>query len=30
VDRVVPFDEAREAHRHLEARRNVGKVLLRP
>lgn len=30
VDRVVPFDEAPEAHRHLEARRNVGKVLLRP
>lgn len=30
VDRVVPFGEAPEAHRHLEARRNVGKVLLRP
>ena len=30
VDRVVPFAEAAEAHRHLESRRNVGKVLLRP
>ncbi len=30
VDQVVPFDAAAEAHRHLEGRRNVGKVLLRP
>ena len=30
VDRVVPFEEAAEAHRHLEGRRNVGKVLLKP
>ena len=30
VDRVVPFDHAPEAHRHLEGRRNVGKTLLRP
>lgn len=30
VDRVFPFAEAAEAHRFLEERRNVGKVLLRP
>ena len=30
VDRVVPFADAAEAHRHLDGRRNVGKVLLRP
>lgn len=30
VDAVVPFDEAPEAHRRLEERRNTGKVLLRP
>lgn len=30
VDRVVPFDEAAEAHRALESRQTMGKVLLRP
>ena len=30
VDRVFGFDEAAEAHRHLEGRANVGKTLLRP
>lgn len=30
VDRVVDFDDAPEAHRHLEGRHNVGKTLLRP
>ena len=30
VDLVVPFADAADAHRHLEGRRNVGKVLLRP
>ncbi len=30
VDRVFSFDEAGEAHRHLEGRGNVGKTLLRP
>ena len=30
VDCVVPFAEAAEAHRRLDERRNVGKVLLRP
>ncbi|HYE95048.1 MAG TPA: zinc-binding dehydrogenase [Rubricoccaceae bacterium] len=30
VDRVFPFEEAAEAHRYLESRRSVGKVLLRP
>ena len=30
VDRVFAFDEAAEAHRYLEDRKNRGKVLLRP
>lgn len=30
VDRVFGFDEAAEAHRYLEDRKNRGKVLLRP
>ena len=30
IDRVVPFDQAADAHRHLEGRANVGKVLLAP
>lgn len=30
VDRVFSFDEAADAHAYIEARRNVGKVLLRP
>lgn len=30
VDRVFSFDEAAEAHRYIEERKNRGKVLLRP
>jgi synaptic vesicle membrane protein VAT-1 len=30
VDRAFTFDEAREAHRHIEARKNIGKVVLVP
>lgn len=30
IDRVIDFSDAAEAHRHLEERRNVGKVLLKP
>ena len=30
VDRVFSFDEAAEAHRYIEDRKNRGKVLLRP
>jgi NADPH:quinone reductase-like Zn-dependent oxidoreductase len=30
VDRIFPFSEAAAAHRRLEERRNVGKVLLAP
>jgi NADPH:quinone reductase-like Zn-dependent oxidoreductase len=30
VDRVFSFDEAAEAHRYIEGRKNRGKVLLRP
>lgn len=30
IDRVVPFERAAEAHRRLEGRQNVGKVLLKP
>ena len=30
VDRVFSFDEAADAHRYIEDRKNVGKVLLRP
>jgi NADPH:quinone reductase len=30
VDRVFPLEEAAEAHRYLEERRNRGKVLLDP
>lgn len=29
VDRVLPLEEAAEAHRHMEANRNFGKVVLR-
>ena len=28
IDRVFPFDEAREALRHLQAARHVGKVVI--
>ena len=30
VDEVFPFDRAADAHRRIEERKNVGKVLLRP
>ncbi len=30
VDRVFPFEEAAEAHRYLEGRKNIGKVVLVP
>jgi synaptic vesicle membrane protein VAT-1 len=30
VDRVFRFEEAMQAHRHMQARRNVGKVILTP
>ena len=30
VDRVFPLEEAADAHRHVEARRNMGKVMLHP
>ncbi|GAB5533776.1 MAG: medium chain dehydrogenase/reductase family protein [Rubricoccaceae bacterium] len=30
VDRVFSFDEAADAHRYIEERKNTGKVLLRP
>lgn len=30
VDRVFPLEEAAEAHRYIQARRNVGKVILKP
>ncbi len=30
IDRVFAFDEAAEAHRYIEDRKNEGKVLLRP
>jgi len=30
VDRVFPFDRAAEAHRRIQERKNVGKVLLAP
>jgi NADPH:quinone reductase-like Zn-dependent oxidoreductase len=30
VDRSFPFAEAASAHRHIEERRNTGKVLLVP
>jgi NADPH:quinone reductase-like Zn-dependent oxidoreductase len=29
VDRVLPLEEAADAHRALESRENVGRVLLR-
>ena len=30
VDKVFPFDKAADAHRFLQSRKNVGKVLLTP
>jgi len=30
VDRAFPFDQAVEAHRYIEARKNIGKVILVP
>jgi synaptic vesicle membrane protein VAT-1 len=30
VDRAFPFDQVAEAHRYIEARRNIGKVVLVP
>jgi NADPH:quinone reductase-like Zn-dependent oxidoreductase len=30
VDRVFPFDQIREAHAHIEGRKNIGKVVLVP
>ena len=30
VDRAFPFDQIAEAHRHLEERKNIGKVVLAP
>ena len=30
VDRAFPFDQVAEAHRYIEARRNIGKVVLLP
>lgn len=30
VDRAFPFDQVGEAHRYIETRRNIGKVVLVP
>jgi len=30
VDKTFPFDKAAEAHAYIEARRNIGKVVLTP
>ena len=30
VDRVFPFEQIADAHRHMEERRNIGKVILAP
>jgi NADPH:quinone reductase-like Zn-dependent oxidoreductase len=30
VDRTFSFDQIREAHRYMEARKNIGKVVLVP
>ena len=30
VDKTYPLSEAAEAHRYLEDRRNIGKVILHP
>jgi NADPH:quinone reductase-like Zn-dependent oxidoreductase len=30
VDKAYPFDQAGEAHAYMEARKNIGKVVLVP
>jgi NADPH:quinone reductase-like Zn-dependent oxidoreductase len=30
VDRAFPFDQIAEAHRYIEGRKNIGKVVLVP
>jgi NADPH2:quinone reductase len=30
VDQVFALEEAADAHRHMEARRNMGKVMIHP
>lgn len=30
VDRAFPFDQIQEAHRHMEGRKNIGKIVLVP
>ena len=30
VDRAFPFDQVADAHRYIEARKNIGKVVLVP
>jgi NADPH:quinone reductase-like Zn-dependent oxidoreductase len=30
VDRAFPFDQITDAHRYIEARKNIGKVVLVP
>jgi len=30
VDRAFPFDQVAEAHRYIEGRKNIGKVVLVP
>jgi NADPH:quinone reductase-like Zn-dependent oxidoreductase len=30
IDRAFPFQQASEAHAHIEAGKNIGKVLLTP
>ncbi|MGE7185613.1 zinc-binding dehydrogenase [Peribacillus sp. NPDC006672] len=29
VDRVFPFEEIKRAHEHMEANKNLGKIILR-
>ncbi|MER1954722.1 MAG: zinc-binding dehydrogenase, partial [Desemzia incerta] len=28
IDRVFPFEEVQEAHRHMESNKNIGKIIL--
>jgi NADPH:quinone reductase-like Zn-dependent oxidoreductase len=30
VDRVFPFEQIADAHRHMEERKNIGKIVLVP